>query len=236
MPACVTHANVVGDRSIKVPVAGNLAKVHSVSSVKDDPVASRMLSSLKASFERIEGSQEVRASMRKIIDAYRVCYGQPIMVTFSPNERLQVLVVRMHRVRSGDPCFRSKANEGLVRWCEIDEPSLVRVSMEDLAEPSDADGAVLHIPLKNFAGLPSLNDREKIAAKDPLACVYAFNVTCAIALETLFGFKTCSRCPDCDCRDRFGSSCHMEGGVFGRGDAYCASKECQKSGASCCIY
>jgi len=87
----------------KLKVDGDLQKARYVQMVKDNPVAMRMLSSIRASYERIEGSQEIRVSMRTSIEAYRVFYGQPILVTFSPHEKLGLLVVRMHRVREIDP-------------------------------------------------------------------------------------------------------------------------------------
>ena len=78
--------------------------------------------------------------------------------------------------------------------------------------------------------LPPLRHRERISSKDPLACVYAFNVTCVIALKALFGVNVCPDCPNCDCRNAFGSVSSTSGGCFGRVEAYFGSKECQKSG------
>ena len=51
---------MTGNRKWKVPVNGDLAKVKHVEEIKNDRIATRMLSSLRASFERIEGSQEIR--------------------------------------------------------------------------------------------------------------------------------------------------------------------------------
>jgi hypothetical protein len=220
---------VVGARKYRIPVDGNMAKLRNLKHIKEDPIATKMLSSLKASFARVEGSQEVRSNMRQIIDAYRVFYGQPIMVTFSPNERLSMLVVRLHRVRRNDPCFLSDTGSSLKQWCGVNQPKLVQESLQELGEPTEciATGTV---PIQKYKDLPPLQHRERISAQDPLACVYAFNVTCALALKALFGVNVCPDCPNCDCRNCFGSVSTNEGGCFGRVEAYFGSKECQKSG------
>ena len=129
---------MTGNRKWKIPVNGDLAKVKHVEEIKNDRIATRMLSSLRASFERIEGSQEIRFQMRRVIDAHRVCYGQPIMVTFSPDERLNILVARFHRVRKSDTCYKGKVAKDLERWCHLDSPSLVRASMEELSDENSS--------------------------------------------------------------------------------------------------
>ena len=219
---------MAGNRKWKVPVAGDLTKVKHVEEIKNDRVATRMLSSLRASFERIEGSQEIRFQLRRVIDAYRVYYGQPIMVTFSPDERLNILVARFHRVRKSDTCFKGKVASDLERWCQLDSPSLVRATMEEL---SDENLGSIGIPFSKFEdALPGLKDRKRIAARDPLACVYAFNMMCTMFLCAILGVRVCPNCPHCDCRDTFGSVSTTTGGGFGRADAYVGSKECQKAG------
>lgn len=56
------------------------------------------------------------------------------MVTFSPGERLNTLVVRFHRVRKSDACFKGRVASGLERWCELDSPPLIRATMEELSD------------------------------------------------------------------------------------------------------
>lgn len=81
--------------------------------------------------------------------------------------------------------------------------------------------------------LPNVEERRKILARDPLACVYGFKLLCKVALKTLFGVRACSNCPECNhsttvdsegevkgCVDAFGSVAEPEGGIYGRVDAY----------------
>ena len=56
-----------------------------------------MLDSVQATFQKIEGTQEIRTLMRHNITAYRVFYGVPIMVTFTPNEKHSALIIRLSR-------------------------------------------------------------------------------------------------------------------------------------------
>ena len=183
--------------------------------------------------------------MRREINAYRVAYGAPLMITvcatpmcsgsdacvlsqFSPNETHTVLMMRMHRVRESDPIVESqKANApNEKKWGKLDEPKL---------EPHKGQPDVeIGIPFETLTDLmPDCNERREMLAKDPLACVYGFTLLCRIALSSLFGVRVCRNCPDCNygqmgCVDAFGSVAKSEGGVFGRIDAYYGSKECQK--------
>ena len=84
--------------------------------------------------------------------------------------------------------------------------------------------------------LPDYEARRKLLARDPLACIYGFRVLVLLALNRIFGVKSCFHCPDCaksdnPCTDAFGSNATAAGGVFGRIDAVYGSLECQKSGA-----
>ena len=105
--------------------------------------------------------------------------------------------------------------------------------MEELTKQMQSEKGTfdIEIPLDALlAQIPDLTERAIIAAQDPLACVYAFNVLCQIALSALFGVRCCSDCPACGCRDSFGSVAKPNGGVFGRMDAYYGAKEGQKAG------
>ena len=84
--------------------------------------------------------------------------------------------------------------------------------------------------------LPDFETRRKLLARDPLACIYGFQVLALLALRHIFGLNVCLKCPDCatsgqPCTNAFGSNALARGGVFGRIDAMYGSLECQKSGA-----
>ena len=46
--------------------------------------------------------------MRFATQAYRIKYGTPIFVTFSPDESHNLLMIRLSRTRRSDPVFKSK--------------------------------------------------------------------------------------------------------------------------------
>ena len=50
-------------------------------------------------------------------------------------------------------------------------------------------------------------------------------------MRTVFGVRICSKCPDCECANAFGSVARPTGGVIGMLDAYDGSVEAQKEGA-----
>ena len=84
--------------------------------------------------------------------------------------------------------------------------------------------------------LPDYEARRELLARDPLACVYGFQVLVLLALRHIFGLRVCFNCPDCaaskqPCTDAFGSNATATGGVFGRIDAVYGSLECQRCGA-----
>ena len=209
----------------------------------------KMLDSVQATFQKIEGTQEIRTLMRHNITAYRVFYGVPIMVTFTPNEKHSALIIRLSRTRASDPmasgcdsksctrteqCHLCKLN--MQKWGQLYEPELLEQSHEDLTKTEQDE--TVEVPFVQVASwVPDCDQRRKIVARDPLACVYGFHVLCRIALSELFGVHVCPNCPDCNmckdggCVDEFGSVAKSEGGIYGRADAYFGSIECQKCGA-----
>ena len=82
--------------------------------------------------------------------------------------------------------------------------------------------------------LPDYDTRQLLAARDPLACVYAFDVLTRVVLPSLYGFRMCPECPHCcddahPCMDIFGSNATPMGGAAGRGDAMVGAVEAQKA-------
>ena len=75
-------------------VNGDLSKVPFVPNLPPPPPARDILQSVQNVSTRIEGPHEVRRLMRHEIQAFRVFYGAPLIVTFSPNERHNTLMFR----------------------------------------------------------------------------------------------------------------------------------------------
>ena len=130
-------------------------------------------------------------------------------------------MLRLARSRGGDPCHC--ADPRLANWCGYDSPSL--------------DVEYADLPVADFVSqLPSYKDRQKLLARNPLACADGFRILCRLVFRDLFGVRACANCPDCNmsrgpCQDIFGSNASPEGGVYGRADACIGSCENQKSGA-----
>ena len=116
--------------------------------------------------------------MRHEIEAFRVMYGQPIMVTCSPHEKHSLLVVRLYRLREGDPVHDSHdgaQQERSKRWGGIDAPCIPKVDMELLGGNTDYEEA--HLPIEALIdAISDYDERTRIAASNPLACVNAFTV------------------------------------------------------------
>ena len=130
-------------------------------------------------------------------------------------------MIRLSRTRINDPCHMS--DPMLSKWSAHDTPSL----NEEFATLSVAE---------LVEALPTCSERQKLLARDPLACADGFRVLCRLVFDRLFGIRFCTKCPDCNiapkcCQDVFGSNATPEGGIFRRADAVYGSIECQKCGS-----
>ena len=205
-------------------VAGDMTKVWRCQGLT--AAAKKLLGAVTHSSMRVEGTQEVRRLMRWRLWSYSIVYGQSIFVTFSPNEKDSLLMIRLARVRECDPALA--AEDGSGRWLRQDTPSI------------DHDFAELEFDVSDLCDYaPDFKTRRSIVARDPLCCSDGFRVLCRLVLCHVFGVRICPYCPDCNsenfkgppCQDRRGSSATVLGGVFGRADAVFGSIENQKAGA-----
>ena len=213
--------------NVKLRVNGDIRKLRNAPGLSPplSALSKQMLESFHATCKRIEGTQETRQMMRHELTAYRVFLGRPIMVTISPNERHNMLMIRLSRTRESDPMAneeRRTSEEGEPFWGSINEPKLVESELLGEVSVDSLLGAI-----------PKSGKRRQILARDPLASVYGFRMLCKIVMATLFGVRICSKCPDCNfkeggCVDAFGSVALSEGGSFGRSDGYYGSIENQK--------
>ena len=79
----------------KLPVNGDLTKLKYVASLSS--VARTILNNAEVTTRKIAGTQETRRQMRFETNALRVKYGVPIFVTFSPDEKHNLLMIRLTR-------------------------------------------------------------------------------------------------------------------------------------------
>ena len=169
---------------------------------------------------------EVRKMMRFDTHAGRIRRGAPIFVTWSPDEKHNVLMIRMHRARANDPIHT--LDHKLKRFGQRLQPSMGQ------------DYVTMAIPAEDMEKwLPNYDDRRAILARDGLASVDGFRTGILLVCEFLWGLRVCPMCPDCNrgdadhgCQDLFGSNAFAEGGIVGRGDGVYISIEAQKSAGS----
>ena len=113
-------------------VGGDLSKVRYVPDLP--PAAHRLLTHISHVSRSIPGTQEVRRTMRHETHAYRCVYGEPIFVTFSPNEKESTLMIRLSRARASDPVHIADSTSA--KWCHMHTPSLdedfMKFSVEEL--------------------------------------------------------------------------------------------------------
>ena len=213
----------------KMPVNGDLTKLKYVPTIS--PVAKRILNNAEATTRKMSGTQETRRQMRFDTNALRVKYGVPIFVTFSPDEKHNLLMIRLSRTRKKDPVLLHDAAAAL--FGDLKAPKLGQASYT-LHDSDDVFLALSPDALK--AQVPGYDTRRALIAKDSLASVEGFRIMVLLAYKHLFGMRVCPNCPHCNhdehsdpCQDCFGSNAKSEGGVFGRLDAGYTSFEAQKS-------
>ena len=212
-----------------MPVNGDLTKLKYVPSMT--PVAKRILNNAEATTRKMSGTQETRRQMRFDTNALRVRYGVPIFVTFSPDEKHNLLMIRLSRTRKKDPVLLHDPAAAL--FGDLRAPRLGQAAYT----MHDGDDVWLALSPEDLqAQIPDYDTRRALIAKDSLASVEGFRVMVLLAYEHLFGMRVCPNCPHCNhdddaepCQDCFGSNAKSEGGVFGRLDAGYTSFEAQKS-------
>ena len=170
---------------------------------------------------RLAGTRQIRSTIRHMVFSSRICYGIPVFLSFTPSERHSGLALRLYRGRRADPAYASFTSTE--RQClDYRFPSLRPHDMND----SMGENVVID--------LPDYDSRRTITARDPLCCVYAFQVMTRFVLPSLYGFRMCPNCPHCataetPCMDFFGSNATPMGGAAGRADAMLAAVEAQKA-------
>ena len=84
-------------------VNGDIAKVEYVPHISD--AARMLLKNIGYTSRKLPGTIETRRMMRFITQAYRIKYGTAIFITFSPDEKHNLLMVRLSRTRQNDPVW-----------------------------------------------------------------------------------------------------------------------------------
>ena len=186
-----------------------------------------MLKNVRAMSKQLAGTDEVRKLMRYDTNSCRVHRGAaPLFVTISPDEKHNMLMLRLVRTRHSDPV--NKIDELAGKYGGLKTPEM------------GSDFVQCGVAIEELVNrLPQYDERRAILARDPLASVDGSRIIMSLLLEYIFGIRVCSACPDCamwgagqPCMDLFGSNAKPEGGIFGRVDGVYISIEAQKSSGS----
>lgn len=112
--------------------------------------------------------------MRFITQAYRIKYGTAIFVTFSPDEKHNLLMVRLSRNRQEDPVWENDDVKSHQRYAKIDEPILKKDTTgarfaEHGEQNGNADDVSFGVSVEDLADfLPTFDQRRRILATSTL--------------------------------------------------------------------
>ena len=84
-----------------------------------------LLKHIEHASRKLPGTQETRRVMRFQTQAFRIKYGTPLFITFSPDESHNVLMLRLSRTRRNDPVFESHTAKALQHACGADAPKMI---------------------------------------------------------------------------------------------------------------
>ena len=104
-------------------VNGDMTKLRYVPNLSTS--AKRLLDNIEHTSRIIPGTQETRRQMRFDTNAFRVRYGVPIFVTFSPDESHSLLMLRLSRTRRNDSIFTSGGDPLGRAFCGRREPRML---------------------------------------------------------------------------------------------------------------
>ena len=83
-----------------------MTKVRNINGLSE--AAQLLLKNIEHASRKLPGTQETRRIMRFQTQAFRIKYGTPLFITFSPDESHNIFMVRLSRTRRYDPVFQSK--------------------------------------------------------------------------------------------------------------------------------
>jgi len=155
--------------------------------------------------------------MRFDTHAARIAQGVPLFLTLSPDEKHNLLILRLCRARQNDPVLKADTYDKKFYQRlqpELDD-ELLRMSVDELKEK-----------------VPDFDSRRQMVSRDALASVDGFRTIMHLFFEHVLGIRFCIDCPNCTCSDLFGSNAVPEGGAVGRVDGIYGSIEAQKSAGS----
>lgn len=127
----------------KQAVGGDMTKVRHVDGLSE--AAHILLKNIEHASRKLPGTQETRRIMRFHTQAYRIKYGTPLFITFSPDESHNVLMLRLSHTRRNDPVFQNKTAKSLQHVCGADAPQMT-VKDGDIIFSVSAQGVIDKLP------------------------------------------------------------------------------------------
>ena len=222
------NGNYIDSQGRHQKVRGDLTKLRYMRDLSEG--AKRMIQNLEHSGRQLKGTMEVRRMMRFQTHGVRIRHGVPIFITFSPDEKHNMLMLRFYRARKHDPMHQlDHKNEAYGARLE---PNIDHDFVEMGCDINELDDIV-----------PTYDERRAIMSRCPLASVDGFWISVLLVCEYALGIRICPNCPTCNhknhsssedsyhihCQDIFGNSAYSDGGSFGRVTAMSLSVEAQKS-------
>ena len=107
----------------KQNVGGDMTKVRYVDGLSES--AHILLKNIEHASRKLPGTQETRRIMRFQTQAFGIKYGTELFITFSPDERHNVFMLRLSRTRRNDPVFLSDPARELQHVCGADAPKMI---------------------------------------------------------------------------------------------------------------
>lgn len=150
----------LGNKGRQQKVAGDINKLHLVP--KLSKIAKSMLARVRAMTRKIPGTNEVCTLMRYDTHAARISQGTPIFLILSPDEKHNLILIRMCRTRKKDPANLGDAVAS--QWGERLKPSL----------HADADIVKKMSPEELAQIVPDFDCRRRMISRDALASVDGF--------------------------------------------------------------
>ena len=125
----------------------------------------------------------------------RVCHGEGVFMTWSPNEQHSCIVLRVMRTREADPLLHEPMHaNAAARAFHAALKATSTMKYPSMRSSTSEDAATVALPLYNM--------RKKLAARDPRAVVEAFMYEVKCKLPWLLGLKVCPWCPRCNEEER----------------------------------
>ena len=143
-------------RGHRQAVGGDMTKVRNIYGLSD--AAHIILKNIEHASRKLPGTQETRRVMRFETQGFRIKYGTPLFITFSPDESHNVLMVRFSRTRRRDPVFQNADAKRLQQYCTSDVPQM---------KIKEGDVIFSVSTPKLLEKLPDYDDRKKFSPRIP---------------------------------------------------------------------